>query len=128
MISNSRRHRDTAAETGQTMVEFVIVAPVLLMLLFGVIQFGIVFNNYLTVTDAARIGARKAAVSRLETTPAALTEASVRAAAADLDRDKLEVDVDASTWTHGADVTVTASYPYEVSLLGFVVANGRVSS
>jgi Flp pilus assembly protein TadG len=110
------------------MVEFVIVAPVLLMLLFGVIQFGIVFNNYLTVTDAARIGARKAAVSRQAATPAALTEATVRAAAPGLDEAKLDVEVEAPAWTHGADVTVTASYPYEVSLLGFVVANGRVSS
>ena len=45
------------------MTEFAIVLPMLAMLLFGIIQFGILYNNYVTVTDAAR-GARKAAVSR----------------------------------------------------------------
>ena len=47
------------------MTEFAIVLPVLVLLVFGVIQFGIAFNNYLALTDAARAGARKAAVSRL---------------------------------------------------------------
>ena len=51
-------------ERGQTMVEFAIVLPVLCLLLFGAIQFGILFNNYVTLTDAVRAGARKAAVSR----------------------------------------------------------------
>jgi Flp pilus assembly protein TadG len=45
-------------ERGQTMVEFAIVLPVLCLLLFGAIQFGILFNNYVTITDAARAGAR----------------------------------------------------------------------
>ena len=36
------------------MAEFTLVLPVLAILLFGVIQFGIAFNNYLAVTDAVR--------------------------------------------------------------------------
>ena len=46
------------------MTEFALVLPVLVALLLAIIQFGIVFNNYLTITDATRAGARKAAVSR----------------------------------------------------------------
>ena len=38
--------------------------PVLVVMLFGIIQFGIVFNNYVTLTDAVRAGAREAAVAR----------------------------------------------------------------
>ncbi len=38
--------------------------PILLLLVFGIIQFGILFNHYLTLTDAVRAGARQAAVSR----------------------------------------------------------------
>ena len=45
-------------EQGQTMTELALVAPILLLLLFGIIQFGIVFNNYVTLTDAARAAAR----------------------------------------------------------------------
>ena len=46
------------------MVEFTLIFPVLAILLFGVIQFGIAFNNYLAVTDAVRAGSRQAAVAR----------------------------------------------------------------
>ena len=45
------------------MTEFALVLPILALLLFGIVQFGLVFNNYLTLTDAVRSGARKAAVS-----------------------------------------------------------------
>lgn len=129
MTLTSRRS-DTADERGQTMVEFVIVVPVLLMLLFGVIQFGIVYNNYLTITDATRIGARKAAVSRTAADPVALTKAAVKAAASDLDQSKLDprLSVTSTGWVHGGDVTVRACYPYAVNLLGFVVASGDVCS
>jgi len=51
------------------MTEFALVLPILALLLFGVIQFGIVFNNYITLTDATRAGARKAAVSRRASDP-----------------------------------------------------------
>lgn len=110
------------------MVEFVIVAPVLFLLLFGVIQFGIVYNNYLTITDATRVGARKAAVSRTAANPEGLAEAAVRQAAADLDPGRLNVTVVETAWTPGGDVTVTASYPYDVNLLGLVVSSGRLRS
>ena len=51
-------------ERGQAMVEFAFVVPILLVVVLAVIQFGITYNNYVTLTDAARAGARKAAVSR----------------------------------------------------------------
>jgi Flp pilus assembly protein TadG len=118
-------------EQGQTMAEFTLVLPVLAILLFGVIQFGIAFNNYLAVTDAVRAGARQAAVSRF--LPASQRESKVRAkvyASADgLDASKLKVTVSASGgWQPGTDVTVTASYPYSINLLGKVVKNGLLTS
>ena len=36
------------------MVEFTLVLPVLLVVLFGIIQFGITFSNYVALTDAVR--------------------------------------------------------------------------
>jgi Flp pilus assembly protein TadG len=118
-------------EQGQTMAEFTLVLPVLAILLFGVIQFGIAFNNYLAVTDAVRAGARQAAVARH--LPAGEREAAVRAkvyASADgLDTSKLSVTVTASgAWEPGSDVTVTASYPYSINLLGKVVKDGFLTS
>jgi Flp pilus assembly protein TadG len=110
------------------MVEFALVIPILCLVLFAVVQFGILYNNYVTLTDATRIGARKAAVSRHEDKPVAATVAKVKAAASDLDLTKLGITVTATGWEHGEDVTVAATYPYSINLLGFVVASGNLKS
>src|SRR5437899_12482110 len=61
--------RQIRNERGQTMTEFAFVLPILLVLLFGIIQFGIIFNNYVALTDAARAASRKGAVSRNSSHP-----------------------------------------------------------
>jgi Flp pilus assembly protein TadG len=126
-------------QKGQAFVEFAIVLPILLLLVFGIIQFGILFNNYLTLTDAVRAGARQAAVSRTLSDQVGPAIARVRAAASDLpsstDPSVLPVTVtpfDPSTgtqsWVQGGDVTVTATYPYSINLLGLVVKTGNLTS
>ena len=114
-------------ENGQSMTEFALVLPVLAMLLFAIFQFGIVFYNYVQITDATRAGARKAAVSRDTPDPAASATATVRSSANGLDQSNLDVAVN-SSFTRGSDVTVTTSYPYSISLLGLVIKSGRMTS
>ena len=109
------------------MVGFALVLPILLVVLFGIIQFGITFKDYITLTDAVRAGARTAAVSRYLPDPVGTTKARVKTAS-DLSG-MLDSDVNVqSTWLHGADVVVTAKYPYRISLLGVVVASGDLTS
>ena len=111
------------------MTEFALVLPILALLLFGIVQFGLVFNNYLTLTDAVRSGARKAAVSRHRPNPPLEATTAVRNAATDLRQSDLQVTATASpSWTPGAEATVSASYPYTISLLGLVVKSGRMHS
>jgi Flp pilus assembly protein TadG len=53
--------RPTAARDrarGQSLVEFALVLTPLLLLILGVVQFGLIFNSYVTMTNAAREGAR----------------------------------------------------------------------
>jgi Flp pilus assembly protein TadG len=116
-------------EQGQTMTEFALVLPILVVLLFGIIQFGIAFNNYVTLTDAIRAGARKAVVSRSTSDPAGACKAAVLAAADNLDTTDLQTNLTcSSTWKPGSDVTVSADYKYDISLLGWVVWSGRMKS
>jgi Flp pilus assembly protein TadG len=114
-------------ERGQTLTEFAFVLPLVALLLFGVIQFGIVFHQYVTLTDAVRAGARQGAVGRHTADPSGSAEDRVRESAADLDQSKLSVSV-SSTWEQGEDVSVTGTYPYNISLLGFVVKSGNLTS
>jgi Flp pilus assembly protein TadG len=125
-VTNTRRIQ-LSSQKGQSLTEFALALPILAMLLFAVIQFGIVFNNYVTLVDATRAGARKGAVGREQTNPASVVTAEVRASATDLDQSKLNVTV-TSTWQPSSDVTVTATYPYSISLLGLVVKSGNLSS
>jgi Flp pilus assembly protein TadG len=50
------------SQRGSSMVEFVIAASALLLILFGIIEFGRVLYIYHTVSNAARIGSRWAIV------------------------------------------------------------------
>jgi hypothetical protein len=43
---------------GQSIIEFALMAPILLILLSGLFEFGFIFTNYLAVLDAARNAAR----------------------------------------------------------------------
>lgn len=49
-------------DEGQALVEFALITPFLLVFLVGIIEFGRAWNAHQVVTDAAREGARKAAV------------------------------------------------------------------
>ncbi len=49
-------------ERGQALVEFTMVLPILLILLFALVDFGRAFYTWMLVTNAAREGARIAAV------------------------------------------------------------------
>jgi Flp pilus assembly protein TadG len=109
------------------MTEFALVLPILAFLLFAVIQFGIVFNNYITLTDATRAGARKAAVSRRDPNPRNTCIAAIRNSANNLKQSDLTPDC-TSSWQPGEDVRVTATYPYSISLLGIFRKSGNLTS
>ena len=71
-------------EDGQAMVEVALVLPVLLLVVTGILTFGLAFNNYLLLTEATGIGARTLAISRGATTDPCATAASAVIAAAPL--------------------------------------------
>jgi Flp pilus assembly protein TadG len=54
------------SERGATMVEFAIASLAFLTLLFGIIEFGWIFHGWITLTAAAREGARLAIVGHTE--------------------------------------------------------------
>ncbi len=125
-----KRHQErTSDERGQTLVEFAALLPVLCLLLFGIIQFGVVFHDYLTVTDASRVGARKAAVSRHAGDTGAAAEAAALNAADGLNGPGLNADCTSTDWdTAGSDVKCTVTYPYSIDVLGLVVKSGTLTS
>jgi Flp pilus assembly protein TadG len=118
--------RRSRGDRGQAVVEFALVATVLLFVITAIVQFAVLFSHYVTLTDATRVGARVAAVSR--TTCPGNTEQAVRDAAGNFDQSQLSVTVSGCPWAPGGQVTVTATYPYDIDIFGLVVASGNLTS
>jgi Flp pilus assembly protein TadG len=122
-----RRRLSIRSESGQSLSEVAILLPILCVLLLAIAEFGVVFKDYVEVSQAARVGARKASVSRKSSTG---VQGAVEAAkrATKLDRDELDVSVTpAQPWKRTTPVTVRVSYPYSVDILGLVVKSGTMS-
>ncbi len=71
MAQGSLPHQTHAfrRQDGQAVVEFALIMPVLLLLLLGILKFGLLYNNYITLTDAVRVGSRQLALGRGLTDP-----------------------------------------------------------
>lgn len=63
MIRGARRGRlaERSSAAGQSLVEFALVAPIFILLMMGILEYGFLYNNILTVQYAARQGVSAAA-------------------------------------------------------------------
>jgi len=121
--------RSRSGQRGQAMVEFVIAVPVVLVLLFAVVQLAAVYKNWVALTDAARAGARVAAESRTNSNRVQnVRDAVTKSASADLTQSKLVVDDPQTSWAPGSNVRVCAHYPYSVNIMAIVVKSGNLDA
>lgn len=97
---------------GQALVETALVLPIILLILLGIIDFGLMFNNYLVVSNASREGARTAAVGATDSEITSL----VANVAATLDVSKITVTITPSQSLRkkGDEVVVTVDYDYNM--------------
>ena len=49
-------------QKGQAVVETALILPIIILILTGIIDFGLMFNNYLVITNASREAVRNAAI------------------------------------------------------------------
>ena len=68
MVGGTRRRRrpQRPGGTGQSLVEFALVVPPMLLIILGIIQFGFIFNTYVTMTNATREAARTGTIYRYD--------------------------------------------------------------
>lgn len=108
----------------QSTVELALLTPVIFTLLLWIAQFGLVLNQKITLTHAARESARAVAIHN---NPATAREAAL--ASANLTKNRLQVSVkgDASP---GELVTVRLNYafPTDIPLVGALIGDINLSS
>ncbi len=111
-------------EKGTSAVEFALILPLLLLLLFAIIEFGFVLYDKAVITNASREGARKGVLSRTPRVSESTIETTVSAYCAS---NLISFGTGtAITTVSGApcptpavddDITVTVAYPYSFLVL-----------
>jgi len=81
------------SERGAAMVEFAIIAMLFFALIFGIIEFGWIFNGYITLTSAAQEGARLAIVTNIDDLDKEVIRDRVRDHAMIFKTDNLDIEV-----------------------------------
>lgn len=64
----SRLRRRSAGDSGAAAVEFALVLPVLVLILFGIIDYGLFFSNTISAQSGVQTAARQAVVGNLDAT------------------------------------------------------------
>ena len=116
--SADKAARKRRSEAGTSVVEAAIVFPLMLMLVFGIAEFGISFTRWNSLTNAVREGARMGVVFRPSCSVGAVT-ALVKATVADF-AESSGIDPVGVTTTvtgpcdgTGTPLTVTSTVPYD---------------
>ncbi|WP_206070501.1 TadE/TadG family type IV pilus assembly protein [Knoellia koreensis] len=105
-------------------MEFGLILPVLLLLVGGIIDFGIMFNKQILLTNAARDGARMVVTNASVATgwSQGYIDGRIRNAASPLTSGSLTVS--STAWDcsagPGSQITVTVAAPYDYTVLKFV--------
>jgi Flp pilus assembly protein TadG len=148
-----RGHRQFRRDNGQSLVEFALVFPVFILIVFGLVDVGRLVYTYNTLGNAAREGARIAAVNQIDypagtscnenmpienvATPRWAIKPCVVAAAVSLGLTTSEVVVSYSTPTGtnlscsptlnvGCIATVTVSHTWSPSTPGVALILGSI--
>jgi Flp pilus assembly protein TadG len=133
ITSLARRALDTR---GQSLVEFAVVLPVLMLIVIGIFEFGRTYNQYLRLTDAVRVGGRAAATQQPDspqTTPPNQTACSTGTSAATTNWNGGTYTCDGAVTIAGATgtdsaVKITGTTPFTIKILGLPVFSGNLTT
>ena len=105
-------------EEGASVVEFAILAPLFVVLLFGLVEFGLAIYSKGMITNASREGARFGVVySTPRKTDAEITSKVQEYLANAGFQDDVNINVTGAQGTSGTPLTVSVTYPYTFQVL-----------
>jgi Flp pilus assembly protein TadG len=126
--------RRNTSEQGQALIETALAIPVLLLVLFGTIEFGVALARYQVVTNASREAARAATLFRLNCTDGS-TRADAQSAVRrfsdrlGLDNLALRVEGDGPNLCDSRTVSATVVFEHRFPIVsGFARSAGFPSS
>lgn len=104
--------KKNSGKKGQALVETALVLPVIILILMGIIEFGMMFNNYLMVSNLSREAARSAATGATDSQINDLADSI----GGTLDKAKLTITITPvqAQRKKGDEVVVTVKYNYDL--------------
>jgi Flp pilus assembly protein TadG len=132
-LPNWARLRKLADDDGQSLIEFALVAPLLLLVMTGVLSFGIIFSHQVTLTQAVGVGGQYLQQIRTSTTdPCQDTFTAITNAAPNLASSGITLTLtmngtsvtgnscsgDQTHLVQGGAATVAATYPCQLFAYG----------
>ena len=119
-------------QEGVAAIEFAIVLPLLMMIVFGIIEFGLLFYDKQVITNASREGAR-AGISYLAVSDAAIEDVVNNYVANNLitfgSSPSLDITIDRDGVNFGDNLAVTVEYEYDFLILpGFAASLAGVQT
>lgn len=128
MIPSTRRR----SSRGAAAVEFALVMPILFLIMFGIIQYGLWFNDSLNTRQGVREGARLGVVQSFTETGCSGNDMQKLACKTTKRIDALSgtayVKVSAASWTQGQPLTVCALVKTNIPSLLPMPSNGWIFS
>ena len=99
---------DVVSKKGQSIIETALILPVIVLIITGIIDFSLIFNNYFILSNASREGARAAATGSDDTE----IYAAVKRSSLMLEESKLRVVVEPQEYLRkkGNEVSVIVEY------------------
>lgn len=109
------------AQEGQSLVELALLLPVLLLIMAGVLDLGRAFHAYVTVTNAAREGARYGAFHPTDSF-GIRNQVEQEAADSGIDLGSSTVIIEADSISPGIPIKVTVIYSFQ-SVTGLIIGH-----
>lgn len=122
--ARSRKNKAINFSSGQSMVETALMLPIVILFLVAIIDFGLLFNNYIVLINASREGARTGVTGSSNT---AILEAVDRASET-LNAARKLVTITPSPGLRASGSQLSVSIRYEnrliTPIIGALFANG----
>jgi len=132
-VRSGRKRLGAGNQRGNSLIEFTLVMPVMLLIMTGMVSFGFALHNDLVLTNSVNAGAQLLAFSRGQTSdPCATAYAAISSAAPSLNSGlSVSFVINGSTYSattscpsgttnmvQGATAQVTATYPCVLAVFG----------
>ncbi len=98
---------------GQSMVETALILPIILLILFGIIEFGRIFNAYIIIGNASREGARHAVVGGSDSD----IIGTINYNTSTLDATAISITITPSSANRVRGIAVTVKVDYDVEIV-----------